>query len=95
VNNIYKPSMIVVAAKSVLAVLEKAFPTQVYRVFYNTAFLTYRGIIRFLYLRFLLYAVMTGTSTYRRKITTVFKVMPYSLVGWRGLEATYDAILDL
>jgi len=95
VHNSYKPSMHIVAAKSILALLEKAFPKQIYKVFYDAAFSSYRVIIRFLYLRFWLSAVITGNSSARRKVNTVFRVMPYSLVGWRGLHATYDAVMDV
>ncbi|MEO8680299.1 MAG: TylF/MycF/NovP-related O-methyltransferase [Vicinamibacterales bacterium] len=38
--------------------------------------------------------MVTGDSAARRRTEAIFKVMPYSLVGWRGLQVTYDTTSD-
>jgi O-methyltransferase len=80
-------------AKRFFSALERLLPPSVYRAFTGFAFSVYRGSIRFLYLRFWLWHVLSGNAKGRQKAATVFQVMPYSLVGWRGLEATYEAVL--
>jgi O-methyltransferase len=68
-------------------------PGQIVKGLFDISFAFYRMMIRFLYLRFWLWGLLTGNAGARLKAMTIYKVMPYSLVGWRGLEATYDAVL--
>lgn len=92
-RNAYTPSSFVLMAKAAFSVLEKCLPEQVFRALFDATVSAYRVMIRFMYLRFWLCAVLTGDAKARRKVNLVFRVMPYSLVGWRGLEVTYDTVL--
>ena len=91
--NSYTPSSLVVTGKLVSSWLEKLLPRGIFKVLFDVSYTSYRTMIRFLYLRFWLWSLLTGNAKGRLKAKMVFKVMPYSLVGWRGLEATYDAVL--
>ncbi|MDP2997940.1 MAG: TylF/MycF/NovP-related O-methyltransferase [Bryobacterales bacterium] len=51
--------------------------------------------MRLLYLRFFVPAVLTGDAERIRKVLAVFRVMPHSLVGRRGLEATHDVVRNV
>jgi hypothetical protein len=49
-------------------------------------------VLRALYFRYVIYSWVTGNTEGVKRATTVFKTMPYSLVGASGLEATYDVV---
>jgi O-methyltransferase len=95
VKHIYKRPLIVPAGKSLLSSMEKVLPRKAFVALYDFSLLFYRELLRFLYLRFWLWSVLNNNVKPRLKVATIFKVMPYSLVGWRGLEATYDVVLKV
>ena len=87
----YQPSGALRAAKAFLAGMQKVVPAPLFNPFYNTAFPIYKQAVRHGYLRFLLNA----DSKRRKKVRLVYQMMPYSLVGWRGLETTYDIVASV
>jgi hypothetical protein len=89
---IYKPSVAVIFLKRCVSFLEKILPNSWYDEIYDRGFSFYRFLLRAFYARHILYAFLTGDKEVREKAEIVFKVMPYSLVGASGLEATYDAV---
>lgn len=89
----YTPSSFVVTAKLVSSWLEKIIPRSLFRPLFEVSYASYRTMIRVLYLRFWVRSLVTGHAEGRLKTRMVFGVMPYSLVGWKGLEQTYDAVL--
>jgi len=88
----YRQSMTHQAMRRLLPLVGSVLPGWLFEPAFRLAFATYRGVIRLLYLRFLIAAVVTMNGARARKVLSVFRVMPYSLVGWRGLEATYDVV---
>jgi len=93
-NVFYKPSMFAVLLKKIVSYAE-FLPTGVYNRIYNRGFLAYRLLLRLLYLRHLLYARLVRVRHQFERASAVYAVMPYSLVGTPGLEATYDAVMDV
>ena len=92
-SNEYRPSLFLSLAKTALFSLERVMPKPIFARFYHMAFTLYRTLIRWLYLRFWVWSAVTRNRKERQRTETVFRVMPYSLVGWRGLEAT-SVVLD-
>jgi O-methyltransferase len=88
--NLYKPSLPVMLLKQVVAVVRWILPEPWYNRFYDIGFAFYRDLLHIFYLRFAIYAGVSRNHDKICKVRTVFKVMPFSLVGHRGLEATYD-----
>jgi macrocin-O-methyltransferase TylF-like protien len=88
----YRPSLVVHAGKAVLSGIGRITPASWYRVLYRLVHNLYRRVVRLLYLRFWVGATLRGDVTRRTRSRAVLKVMPHSLVGWTGLEATYDAV---
>ena len=81
--------------KWVVLGLEKRLPRKIFDIFYVFAFLAYKVIVRFLYLArgFVLYSYRDPK---RWKMTRkIHSIMPYTLVGIGGLEATYRAAKNL
>jgi len=78
-----------------ISALEVMLPTQVYRPLYGFAFASYKGLLRLLYFRHVIYYWVEQDSVNYRKARAVRRVMPHSLVGSSGLEATYDAAMNL
>jgi O-methyltransferase len=89
----YTPSRLAIATRAFFSWLDKLFPSRMVKGLFDFSFGCYRLMIRVFYLRFWLVALLNGDRARRNKVATVSKVMPYSLVGWRGLEATYDAVV--
>ena len=75
--------------------LQRLLPRAWFDAFYDFAFPKYKGLIRFLYLvrGFLLYRFPNAEKW--RMVRKIHDIMPYTLVGIGGLEATYRAAKDL
>jgi hypothetical protein len=91
-NTLYHRSLFQRAVRKILPVVESALPGWIFKPAYKAAFTAYRVAIRLTYLRFVLLAAAKGDGAKVRQAWSVFRVMPYSLVGWSGLEATYSII---
>ena len=91
----YRQSSFQRAMRKLLPLAAVALPERLFNRLFRLALGLYRSLIRFFYLRFVLYGALTGDSLRVRKTLLVFRVMPRSLVGWRGLEATYDVVLNV
>jgi len=81
--------------KPPLRAAERLLPEHVYVRLYPAAFSLYRFLVRILYIRFILVHMLRGDKANLVKARQIHRVMPYSVVGWRGLSATYDATLDV
>jgi O-methyltransferase len=88
----YRPSSVVIALKQIAAVAERILPGALYGRVHDSGFAAYRALLRALYFRRVIYSRLTGDNEASKKAATVFEVMPYSLVGASGLEATYDVV---
>jgi O-methyltransferase len=91
----YRQSSFQRAMRKLLPFAAVALPERLFHRLFSLAFGFYRSLIRFFYLRFVLYGALTGDRLRVHKTLLVFRVMPRSLVGWRGLEATYDVVLNV
>ncbi|MGQ9523366.1 MAG: TylF/MycF/NovP-related O-methyltransferase [Armatimonadota bacterium] len=80
------------ALRSALHLAERTMPQCVFRPLFAGAFGAYRLFQRLLFLRFPLRYLITGDSDRQLRSWLVFRAMPYSLVGWKGLAVTYDAV---
>lgn len=79
--------------RAVMSLLHRYLPAGAYASVYDVAFAVLRRARRLAYARFWLGAALTGNTAAGRRAEAVLKVMPHSLVGWRGLQVTYDATL--
>jgi hypothetical protein len=86
---------IVRSLKSLLASTHPFLPDAVYEPLYNVAFRSYKGMLRMSYSRHVLYNSLFGKAADLAKAKLVHRVMPHSLVGSSGLEATYDAASEV
>jgi len=71
--------------------LKTILPQRVYAGLFGVAIEIYRKLLRALYLRRVVYYWLKGDQPNYEKARTVYRVMPYSLVGSSGLELTYEA----
>src|SRR4051812_15174875 len=78
------------AARTVLGLSRRVLPTSTYDRLYNFAFRIYRNRLRSTYYRKVVEAKSRGDTLAATRAESVHAVMPYSLVGASGLEATYD-----
>ena len=82
--------------KSFVLLLEKTLPGHVFDTFYKMSFPVYKEFSRWLYL-------LKGLMNYRipgykdkwAMVKSIFRIMPYSLVGVGGLEVTYKTVNDI
>ena len=81
--------------KGIIGLGERVLPGRIFSRFYFFSFNSYRLMIRILFFRFILFHALRGDKAGLRQAQRIFQVLPYSLVGWRGLEATYRAALDI
>ena len=76
--------------------LEKILPERSFDNVYKVSFPVYKGLVRYLYfLNGLIRFAIVRDKNELAMIKRIFRVMPYSLVGVGGLEATYKAVKDV
>lgn len=83
------------AARVALIRAERDLPRPVYSALYRGAFKVYRTSLEAEYRVRLARSRRSGDWRAVRRAEAVTKVLPFSLVGPQGLEATYDAVLDV
>jgi O-methyltransferase len=91
----YRQSPFQRAIRKLLPFVAVALPAQLFNRLFSLAFGFYRLLLRFFYLRFVIHGALTLDRLRVQKTLLVFRVMPRSLVGWRGLEATYDVVFNV
>jgi hypothetical protein len=92
---VVRRNSLVRALKSLLASTHPFLPDAIYRPLYNVAFRSYKGVLRLLYSRHIFYHFVFGNRVNLTRAKLVHRIMPYSLVGSSGLDATFDAASDL
>jgi O-methyltransferase len=88
---VFQRSPLIKTLKSVLGAAQSFLPKAMYEPMYEFSFRIYKGMLRVSYSRHLFYESAFGSSAGQMRAKLVHSVMPYSLVGSSGLEATYDA----
>jgi hypothetical protein len=91
-NRLLRRSLFQRTTRRLIKFFDTVLPDWIFTPAYKALFSFYSLAINLLYLRFLVISIVTGNKYKTKKILTIFHVMPYSLVGWRGLESTYDAV---
>ena len=91
----YRPSIIAQLGKKFLLSIENYLPPPYYDKLYTFTFDNYRKVIRLLYLRRWLRYALKSDYENCQKVQMVHKIMPYSLVGWQGLEVTYNIVIQI
>lgn len=81
--------------KKILLVLQSLLPKKWYNIFYKFSFRIYKSLVQAAYLRFLLYYRVKGDKEKFEEARTIFKIMPYSLVGPAGLSQTYNLVAEI
>ena len=90
-----KRNPVVRILKSFLASAQSVLPNAIYESVYEVSFRSYKALLRLLYSRHLVSDTLFATRGDLTRTKLVHSVMPYSLVGSSGLEATYDAATDV
>ncbi|MFA5050695.1 MAG: TylF/MycF/NovP-related O-methyltransferase [Patescibacteria group bacterium] len=91
-TQVCKKSLIVLLLKKILFFIKAILPPKWYDAFYKFTFKIYKSLIRFCYLRFYIYYYLKGDKKNLKKTKIIYRVMPYSLVGEKGLAQTYDLV---
>src|ERR1700723_4044987 len=86
---------IVQALKPVLTSSRPILPDAIYEPLYDMFFASYKNALRISYLRHVAARWLAGDRAGLFRAQSVHKVMPYSLVGASGLEATFDSATEL
>lgn len=94
-QQIYRRSRVVLFFKKILVILQSLLPKSWYNLFYKLTFRTYKTLIRIAYFRFCIYYKIRGDKEKFKEAKTIFKVMPYSLVGSAGLSQTYNLVAEI
>ena len=94
-NPYYHPSVVTVGLKRMILATKGVLPRKVYAAIFDVAFLGYRAILRWGYGIRIPLAFLSAERTRGARAAAVFRVMPFSLVGSAGLEATYNAAIAL
>lgn len=89
---ICKRSPAAVFFKKILVVSKSLLPANWYNIFYKLSFSSYKAMVRAAYFRFPAYYKIKGDKEKFNEAKTVFRVMPYSLVGAGGLSQTYNIV---
>lgn len=94
-QQIYKRSRAALFFKKILVILQSLLPKSWYNLFYKFTFRTYKTLIRIAYFRFCIYYKIRGDEEKLKEAKTIYKVMPYSLVGSAGLSQTYNLVAEI
>jgi O-methyltransferase len=86
---------LVQALKPILASSRSVLPEALYAPMYDFLFAAYKGTLRAAYARKIISSSISGDRAALFRARAIHRVMPYSLVGASGLEATFDAAFDL
>jgi O-methyltransferase len=82
--------------KYFVLLLEKTLPKRVFDSFYKVSFTVCKELVRWLYLlKEFVNCRMTGNKNRWAMAKSIFRIMPYSLVGVGGLEVTYTTVKDV
>lgn len=88
---VFERSPFIRILKSLLGSAQSFLPKAVYEPMYEFSFQAYKGMLRLSYSLHLFRESIFGSPATQTRAKVVHSVMPYSLVGSSGLEATYDA----
>lgn len=91
----YRPSSVVLTGKALLSGVKRIMPESLYASFYRGVDRAYRRSVHLGYSRFWLRERVVGTALGRERAAAVWRTMPFSLVGAKGLEATFDAVTTI
>lgn len=82
--------------KKIVRWLESVLPEKTFSVLYRVLFFVYKGIAPYVYLcsKGTVYLLSNNKGKWAM-VKSIFRVMPYSLVGVGGLEVTYEAVKDV
>ncbi|MHB9035042.1 MAG: TylF/MycF/NovP-related O-methyltransferase [Armatimonadota bacterium] len=89
----YKPTGAAAVAKAVLPALKKIMPEKIYNVFFDTLHKTYRLLLRYGYLGKYISAKLSGDKVLAAKRSYVYRLLPFTLTGQKGLESSYDIVM--
>ena len=92
---VYRRNPVVNAMKTVLGSSRAALPEPVYESLYAFSFGFYKALLRGMYFRHVARHWLARDGAALSRARAVHQVMPYSLVGSAGLEATFDAASSL
>ncbi len=81
--------------KQIIRFLKKSFPGLNWDSYLLKIFPIYKETVRLLYGGKIILSIIAGNIDRYKMTKVVFKVMPYSLVGIKGLETTYQLTNDL
>jgi hypothetical protein len=81
--------------KKIVRWMEKVLPEKTFNALYRAAFPVYKDLLRYLYLRKGALYLFTGNKNKWTMLKSIFRIMPYTLVGTRGLEATYKIVKEV
>ena len=76
-------------AKKFLTRLEKVLPQSTFDKFCSFMLPKYKTLVRELYRTKSIFCFLTGNKAGRKMVKEIYEIMPYTLVGIGGLEATY------
>lgn len=88
-NESYKRPVPVMLGWKFLRAAEHVMPSSLHNSLCGVMIQVYRRVVHLFYYRRLVF----GSQESRRRANAVVKVMPHSLVGWQGLEVTYDSVV--
>lgn len=94
-TSFYKRSFVVIFLEKFMVLTKQVLPKEVHGYVVDFGLSAYRSLLRILYFRHVIDSWVINDVERRAKTTKIFKVMPYSLVGASGLEATCDAVYDV
>lgn len=83
------------AIKRLLANTRSVVPESIYQPVYDLLFRSYKDLLRKSYFRHIAWYWFSSNRKALFRSKLVYSVMPYSLVGSDGLEATFDAAWEL
>jgi hypothetical protein len=87
-----QPSPVAKLVRQGLVLYDRVLPGATGRKLRDGAFAAYRKLVRLAYLRRPLLSSLSGDKEGAERGRLVFQVMPYSLVGWKGLEVTHRCV---
>lgn len=90
----YKPSLVAKIAKYILPLARQTLPPALYTSIYKASYFSYKELLRYSYLIFLISNIFSDkTRKIRAKLT--WQLLPYTMGGRKALENAFDVVEEI
>ncbi|NQU87751.1 MAG: hypothetical protein HQ541_18535 [Mariniphaga sp.] len=90
-NNLnYQPTLMGKTARTIIPVLQKFLPRNIFKFVYDALYNSYKNLLRWSYFFRYIFYLLSGSKKQRLKVKLTLKLLPYTMGGRKALENAFD-----